>query len=129
MNGDAAHDMPLYKDLIANDTTFTQIDPFIPFVRKNLAAALYQLGQREAALKELQQAIEYEPNYVPAYLQLSTWYRDMGNASESQEYQNKAVAIVLKYRDFRPQEPYEGLLLGRPEQSFLPKDPKQKPTS
>ena len=129
LNGDPAHDMPLYKDLIANDTTFTQIDPFIPFARKNLAAALYQLGQPQAALKELQQAIEYEPNYVPGYLQLSAWYRDMGRTPESQEYQKKAVDIVLKYRDFKPNEPYEGLLLGRPEESFLPKNVKQGPTS
>ena len=129
LNGDAAHDMPLYKDLVANNTKFAQIDPFIPFVRKNLAAALYQLGQREAAFKELQQAIEYEPNYVPGYLQLSTWYREMGRDWESQEYQKKAVAVVLKYRDFKPQEPYEGILLGRPEGSFLPKNLTHKPTS
>jgi tetratricopeptide (TPR) repeat protein len=129
MNGDAAHDVPLYRELIAYDTPFTQVDPFIPFVRKNLAAAFYQLGEREAAFKELEQAIGYEPNYVPGYLQLSAWYREMGKPSESQEYQNKAVAIVLKYRDFKPQEPYEGLLLGRPEGSFLPKNVQQKPTS
>jgi len=61
------------------------------------------------------------PNYVPGYLQFSTWYRDMGNTSESQKYEKKAIAIVLKYRDFKPREPYEGILLGRPEESFLPK--------
>jgi tetratricopeptide (TPR) repeat protein len=121
LNGDAAHDRPIYKDLLANDTQFIKIDPFIPFVRKNLAAALYQLGERDAAFKQLQQAIDYEPNYVPGYLQFSTWYRDMGNTSKSQEYEKKAIAIVLKYRDFKPREPYEGILLGRPEESFLAK--------
>jgi tetratricopeptide (TPR) repeat protein len=124
LNGDAAHDAPIYKDVIANNTKFTEIDPFIPFVRKNLASALYQLGQREAAFKQLQQAIEYEPNYVPGYLQFSTWYRDIGDSSDSAEYEKKAVAIVLKYRDFKPREPYEGILLGRPEESFLTKKSK-----
>jgi O-antigen ligase len=128
-NGDAAHDLPIYKDLIDNNTKFTEIDPFIPFVRKNLASALYQIGQRDAAFKQLQQAIDYEPNYVPAYLQFSTWYRDIGNAAESKEYERKAIAIVLKYRDFKPQEPYEGILLGRPEESFIPKDLTRKPSS
>ena len=128
-DSDAAHDLPLYKDLLANNTKFIQIDPFIPFVRKNLAAALYQLGQRDAAFKQLQQAIDYEPNYVPGYLQFSAWYRDMGNTPESQEYEKKAVAIVLKYRDFKPREPYEAILLGRPEESFLAKDIIRKPTS
>ncbi len=129
LNGDAAHDAPIYQELIANNTKFTEIDPFIPFVRKNLASALYQLGQREAAFKQLQQAIDYEPNYVPGYLQFSSWYRDMGNSSESAEYEKKAIAIALKYRDFKPREAYEGILLGRPEQSFLPKKPTDKPTS
>jgi len=121
LNGDVQHDLAIYKDLVANNTKFIEIDPFIPFARKNLASALYQLGQRDAAFKQLQQAIDYEPNYVPGYLQFSTWYRDMGNISESQEYEKKAIAIVLKYRDFKPREPYEGILLGRPEQSFLAK--------
>ena len=129
LNRNAEHDRDIYKEIADVDSELLTIDPFVPFARKNLASAYYSLGHFDHALLELQKAIEYEPNYVPAYLQLSTWYRDMGNASESQEYQNKAVAIVLKYRDFRPQEPYEGLLLGRPEQSFLPKNPKQKPTS
>jgi tetratricopeptide (TPR) repeat protein len=129
LNGDAVHDAPIYKDLIANNTQFTQIDPFIPFVRKNLASAYYQLGRREEAFSMLQQAIAYEPNYVPGYLQLSSWYRDMGNVSKSQEYEKKAVGIILRYRDFKFSEPYEGLLLGRPEESFIPKDLNRKPTS
>jgi len=121
LNGDVVHDTAIYKEVIANNTKFTQIDPFIPFARKNLASSLYALGQREAAFKQLQQAIEYEPNYVPGYLQLSTWYRDMGNNAESQEYEKKAIAIAFKYRDFKPREPYEGILLGRPEESFSSK--------
>jgi O-antigen ligase len=129
LNGDAVHDAPIYKDLIANNTQFTEIDPFIPFVRKNLASAFYQLGRREEAFEILQQAIAYEPNYVPGYLQLSSWYRDMGNAAVSREYEQKAVAVVLKYREFKPREPYEGILLGRPEESFIPKDLTRKPTS
>jgi O-antigen ligase len=129
LNGDSKHDDELYRDLIANNTKFIEIDPFIPFVRKNLAGALYALGHREQAFKELQQAIDYEPNYVPGYLQFYSWYREVGRTAESDEYQKKAIDIVYKYRDFKPHEPYEGMLLGRPEESFLSKDLNRKPNS
>jgi tetratricopeptide (TPR) repeat protein len=129
LNGELNHDLKIYKNIVANNTPFIEIDPFIPFPRKNLAEALYRLGQRDAAFQHLQQAIQYEPNYVPGYLQFSSWYREMGNVSESQQYERKAVEIVLKYRDFKPHEPYEGILLGRPEESFLPKDQERGPNS
>ena len=122
LNGELKHDVQTYREMVRNNTKFIEIDPFIPFVRKNLADALYRLGQRDAAFKILQETIEYEPNYVPGYLQFSSWYREMGNVSASLQYEKKAVDIVLKYRDFKPHEPYEGILLGRPEESFLPKD-------
>jgi tetratricopeptide (TPR) repeat protein len=129
LNGDISHDAALYEELIKNNSKFIEIDPFIPFVRKNLAAALYNVGQREAAFTMLKQAIDHEPNYVPGYLQLSNWYRDVGRTEESVAYERKAVAVVYKYRDFKPREPYEGILLGRPEESFLPKDLTRKPSS
>ena len=60
-------------------------------------------------------AIQYEPNYVPGYLQLATWYADTGNITANRQYIAAATAIVKKYRDFKPTEIYEGVLLGRPK--------------
>ena len=114
LTGHVENDVGTYHRIIDNDLQVLQIDPFIPFVRKNLANAYYQLGDRGQAFHELNQAIEYEPNYVPAYLQFATWYMDVGNDSVSQRYTAKAIAIVNKYRNFRPTQAYETMLLARP---------------
>lgn len=119
LTGTPEQDRDLHKLIIQNDSELLQIDPYIPFARKNLAEALYQLGQRERAFEEIRKAIAYEPNYVPGYLQIAAWYRESGNKRESERWENTAVAIVTKYRDFKPKEAYEGILLGRPESSWL----------
>ncbi|PYS54324.1 MAG: hypothetical protein DMG13_08750 [Acidobacteria bacterium] len=114
-------DQETCKRLIENNTRLLAIDPFIPFARKNMADAFYQLGQPERAFQELRKAIEYEPNYVPGYLQFGVWYNQLGNKNESDRYTSQAVQIVNKYREFHPREPYEGILLARPEGSWLKK--------
>ncbi|HYR84157.1 MAG TPA: O-antigen ligase family protein [Terriglobia bacterium] len=116
--GNPAQDREVHQLIIENDTKLLEVDPFVPFPRKNLAIAYFELGQHERAFEELHKAIEYEPNYVPAYLQFSAWYRQLGNMHESERYQNQALEIVQKYRNFRPTEAYEGILLGRPEASW-----------
>jgi O-antigen ligase len=114
LTGNAEHDAHVYDQLIQNDLQLLQIDPYIPFARKNLADAYFQLGQHDHAFQELQTALNYEPNYVPGYLQFATWYKDLGDLSVSRQYTEEAIAIVNKYRDYRPERQYEGLLLGRP---------------
>ena len=114
LNGVREHDVEIFNRIIENDLQLLQIDPFIPFSRKNLADAFFQLGNRDRAFQELQTALEYEPNYVPGYLQFAAWYHDLGNTSASQQYTAQAIAVVNKYRDFRPRQPYETLLLARP---------------
>jgi tetratricopeptide (TPR) repeat protein len=121
LTGNREQDREIHQLIIENNTQLLAIDPFIPFTRKNLAEALYQLGQPERAFQELQKAIEYEPNYVPGYLQLGIWYGQLGNKTESERYTAQAVQIVNRYREFRPKEPYEGILLARPEGSWLSK--------
>ena len=118
MTGQFDRDLAIYKDIAENDSQLLRIDPFIPFVRKNLADAMYYMGQREQAFQELQKAIDYEPNYVPGYLEMASWYKEMGKTSESDRYTGTAIAIVNKYREFKPREPYEGILLGRPQSSW-----------
>jgi tetratricopeptide (TPR) repeat protein len=114
LTGRPENDIEIYKRIIKNDQELLQIDPFIPFSRKNLADAFYQLGKRERAFQELNKAIEYEPNYVPAYLQFAAWYAGEGNKAASDRYTVQAITIINKYRNFQPSRPYETLLLARP---------------
>jgi O-antigen ligase len=120
LNKNADHDRDIYRDIVAVDSDLLQIDPFVPFARKNLASAYYSLGQFDHALLELQKAIEYEPNYVPGHLQMSEWYTERGDAVAGQRYMATAMNIITKYRNFKPTEPYEGILLGRPPESWAP---------
>jgi O-antigen ligase len=118
LTGDAARDREINQEIVQLHTALLEIDPFIPFARKNLASAYYNLGQVERACQELRKAIECEPNYVPAYLQMAGWYSEQGDTISSQRHTAAAVSIVNKYRNFKPTEAYEGVLLGRPEQSW-----------
>ena len=63
----------------------------------------------------MQRAIEYEPNYVPGYLQMATWYGDRGDTAQQARDTAAAVSIINKYRDYKPDFPYQAILLGRPE--------------
>jgi tetratricopeptide (TPR) repeat protein len=119
MSGDPARDQELYREIIKVDTELLEIDPFVPFARKNLAGAYYNLGQWDHAMKELQRAIDYEPNYVPGYLQMANWYGEHGDPVASRRYTEAALSIVNKYRNFKPTEAYEGVLLGRPPESYM----------
>jgi O-antigen ligase len=119
--GNPAQDREIHRLIIDNDTKLLAVDPYIPFPRKNLAVAFFQLGEHERAFRELNQAIEYEPNYVPGYLQFAAWYRELGKIPEAQRYESRAVAIITSYRNFQPTEAYEGILLGRPEGSWAHK--------
>jgi tetratricopeptide (TPR) repeat protein len=78
ISGDLERDRKINEEIIRVDQELLKIDPFLPFVRKNLAAGYYNAGQFDHAVLELRKAIEYEPNYVPAYLQLPP---GMGNTA------------------------------------------------
>jgi O-antigen ligase len=118
LTGDPVHDREINREIIQVDTELLNIDPFVPFPRKNLATAYYSVGQFDHALLELRKAIDYEPNYVPAYLQMAAWYSEHDDAVASQRNTAAAVSIVHRYENFKPREVYESLLLGRPEQSW-----------
>jgi O-antigen ligase/Tfp pilus assembly protein PilF len=114
LSGDAARDAAVYREIIQVDAEMLEIDPYVPFPRKNLASAYYFLGQPDEAFRQVEQAIRYEPNYVPGYLQLAAWFSDRGDDTSNRRYTAAAMTIVNKYRDFQPTEVYEAVLLGRP---------------
>ncbi len=116
LSGDARRDHTVHLQIAAVDRYILTIDPFNPFVRRNLAEALYNSGSREEAERELNRAIDFEPNYVPGYLRMAEWYKDGGDLTASDNYQQKAVAVVKRYANLQTSEPYEARLLGRPEE-------------
>jgi tetratricopeptide (TPR) repeat protein len=115
ISGDDKLDTSVHKAILENDVQLLAIDPYLPFPRKNLAGAYYSLGQLDQAFAEMQRALDYEPNYVPAYLVMASWYAERGDTLKSDQYTAIGLAIVNKYRNFKPKEIYENILLGRPE--------------
>jgi tetratricopeptide (TPR) repeat protein len=119
LTGDPAHDRVTNTELIRADKEMLEIDPFLPFARKNLASAYYNVGEIDEAFLQLRRAIEDEPNYVPGYLTLGAWYGEHGDPAAGQRYTAAGVSIINKYRNFKPTQPYEGVLLGRPDPSWI----------
>jgi O-antigen ligase len=120
LTGDPTHDSEIDRQIIAVDSELLQIDPFLPFARKNLGSAYYNLDRRDEAFQQLAIAIQYEPNFVPGYLQLASWSEQRGDVDSNRRYTATAMTIVNKYRDFKPTEGYEGVLLGRPSGAVKP---------
>jgi O-antigen ligase len=115
LTGDRQKDRPVHQRIAAVNREILQIEPFNPFVRRDLAEALYNSGQRQAAIDEVEKAMVYEPNYVPGYLRIAEWLNEAGDSVRGDEYRRRALTIAERYAALRTQEPYEALLLGRPQ--------------
>jgi len=115
LSGDAAADLPIHRRIAEIDRRLLMVDPFNPFARKNLAEALYTIGERRQAEQELARAVELEPNYVPGYLTLARWKTEQGEGKLGDQYRSYALAIVAKNASVKTDERYEALLLGRPD--------------
>jgi tetratricopeptide (TPR) repeat protein len=112
---DPERDARIHEKIIKVDRHLLEINPFNPFVRKNLAEAYYNLGDRHQAREELLKAIEIEPNYVPAHLRLAEWYDEAGQSEEGERHRRLAIQVVHHYKDKTALEPLEAMLLGRPQ--------------
>jgi tetratricopeptide (TPR) repeat protein len=115
LTGDAQTDSTIHPEIAAIDREILRVDPFDPFTRKNLAEALYRDGHQQEAKNQLQQALDYEPNYIPAYLTMAKWDTEAGDWEKASRYRLQAFEISRKYRDLQTTKPYELLLLGQPE--------------
>jgi O-antigen ligase len=113
LTGNADVDRAVHPQIAAIDRELLRVDPFNPFVRKNLAEALYRDGHPQEAEQELERALSYEPNYVAGYLTIARWESETGNIERANRYRQTASAILTKYQDFKSDEPYELMLLGR----------------
>ena len=50
----------------------------------------------------------------PGYLQIADWYGERGDTVAHDRYTAAAINIINKYRNFKPTQLYESILLGRP---------------
>jgi len=117
---DPQKDRLIHKKIVDVDRASIAANPFNPFIRKNLAEALYNLGDRNQACEELLKAIEIEPNYVPAYFRLANWYDEAGRTEEASNVRNKGIQVANFYKDYKSLDPFDYLLLGRPQASIQP---------
>jgi tetratricopeptide (TPR) repeat protein len=117
LTGNARKDQPIHALIVSADQLGLRANPYNPFIRKNLAEALYNLGQKQEALEELKKSVELEPNFVQGYLRLAQWEEESGNSREAAEYRNKANDVVIHYKDRATTDPFEALLLDRPAAS------------
>jgi tetratricopeptide (TPR) repeat protein len=115
LTGNPQIDAKIHEQIIEVDRHLLEINPFNPFVRKNMAEAFYNLGDRHQARQELLKAIEIEPNYVPAHLRLAEWYDEAGQPEEGERHRRLAIQVVHHYKDKTSLEPLEAMLLGRPQ--------------
>jgi O-antigen ligase len=117
LTGDVVRDKPVHTLIVSTNRMRIQHTPFNPFIRKNLAEALYNLGEKQQAVEELLKAVELEPNYVTAYQQLGRWLEEAGRPAEAAEYRRKADDIVAHYKNHATDnidDTYDAILLGRP---------------
>lgn len=115
LTGDVEADRRIHPQIAVIDRDILRVDPFDPFVRKNLAEALYREGRKQEAQEEIQRALQVEPNYVAAYLTMANWENEAGNIDRAAQYRQKAMDIVMKYPEAKRMGPYDHLLLARPE--------------
>jgi O-antigen ligase len=113
LTGNPERDRQVHMRIIQVDREILRIDPVNPFIRKNLAEALYNVGDHENAEEELNRAVEFEPNFIPGYLRLEAWCRASGDSARGDAYRKRAIAVAVKYENETPKELYESLLLGR----------------
>jgi len=102
--------------LIENSRDILKVDPISVFVRRNLAEALYSSGKHDEAIRELSQAIELEPNFVPAARRLAEWYEEAGDIARGDALREEANRIVAQFQNADEMNGYELDLLGRGEQ-------------
>lgn len=120
LTGNVAKDQPIHAAIVDADGWGLRANPYNPFIRRNLAEALYNLGRKQEAFHELQNAVTLEPNYVQGYMRLAQWSDESGRTDVAEAYRKKAVAVVVHYKDQTDLEPFEALLLDRPHQAAKP---------
>jgi hypothetical protein len=114
LTGIPSKDKRIHSLVVSADRLGLTANPYNPFIRKNLAEALYNLGQKKEAIEELRKSVELEPNYVQGYTRLAQWEEEAGNLTEASEYRERANDVIVHFKDKPTPDPFEALLLDRP---------------
>jgi O-antigen ligase len=114
LTGNPSKDKAIHMAIVSADRLGLNANPYNPFIRKNLAEALYNLGRKKEAIDELRTAVIQEPNYVQGYTRLAQWEEEAGSPAEAAEYRRKANDVVVHFKDQATPDPFEALLLDRP---------------
>jgi hypothetical protein len=113
LTGSPSKDKAIHMAVVSADHLGLSANPYNPFIRKNLAEALYNLGRKKEAIDELRTAVIQEPNYVQGFTRLAEWEDEAGNPAEAAEYRKKANDVVVHFKDQATPDPFEALLLDR----------------
>lgn len=84
--GEFLGDLTRFDQAVAELRRAQELDPLSPIVGSDLAAALVHARRTQEAIAELQDVLQFHPDFAPAHLYLSTAYRMAGNpAAHRQE--------------------------------------------
>ena len=92
--------------------------PDNPVTQGSLGAALLKMGQLDAAYLHLRRAIELEPTFVAAYVNMGSLLLQNGQAEESHRFLEQALRINPDFVGARSNMANTLLSLGRPNEAL-----------
>jgi tetratricopeptide (TPR) repeat protein len=78
---------------------FLAADPNDAFTRYAIGLEYGKIGDRENAIRSLEDLRADQPNYVPTYYQLASFYRESGATEKALEIYKTGIAIARKESD------------------------------
>jgi tetratricopeptide (TPR) repeat protein len=93
-----------------------ELSPYDIKYRMRLVSLYLSIGKNHEALRELEECVKLEPNFVTGRHFLSLLYGKMGDNDRSKEMRESIHAIREKYRHYVPTKEYEALILMDPEE-------------
>lgn len=88
-----------------------EVDPFSPFIRAEMATLYAEIGKFEQAIDLMQEAVNYEPNFVGGYQLLGRFLHQLNREIEAQEAFARAEAIQQTYPSYQHEPEYTQALL------------------
>lgn len=78
---------------------FLAADPSDAFTHYAIGLEYGKLGQRDDAIRSLEDLRSTQPNYVPTYYQLAAFYREAGETAKALETYKMGITIASKEND------------------------------
>ena len=88
-----------WQGAIADYQTATELDPNFALARVNTALALYQTGEREAAVQSLRGTVRKYPNFPDARAALTGMLWQVGQQGEAESHWVAVSGLDSRYRD------------------------------